>query len=324
MEVSSRRLDPHAVCRVTALTLGRYRKHALLLSNWATSKGLAPVSDRDWDATLLEYKNFHTKLRKTDFTTTVASVEFFFPELRGRLSMSHTAIRGWEISHRTKHTVPMGRAVATLFATHMAARGNPRLGAALFLQVRKGLRPGELFDIRREDLVLPSDTAEVDQDGFCMIGLGVRVGTKAKRAQSVVVNNTEHPQLITLLERLAATTAPGARIFPYTIEQYRSEIKSIELSLGLEFGFGPHSPRAGFASEGRARGMSFIELREAGRWVADSSLRVYIDIVSASAISVSLRSKGLLPALTFAAEHALQYFEVAQLAILVDTRFRRR
>ena len=323
METTSRRLDPHALLRVTPTTLNRYRRQALTLSSWALAKDLAPSTDRDWDGVLVEFKNFHPALRKHDFHTMVAAVEFFFPELKGKLSMAHAALRGWDISYSTKHTVPMGRAIATLFATHMAARGNHRLGAGLYLQARKGLRPGELFDIRREDLVLPSDTCEADSPGYCVIGLGVRVGTKAKRAQSVVIDPHEHPQLIILLERLASTTGAGCKLFPHTIEQYRSEIKLIEQLLGLSFGFGPHSPRAGFASEGRARGMSFVELREAGRWVADSSLRIYIDCVSAAAISVTLRSKGLVPALTFAAEHALEYFPVSALASVYDPRFRR-
>ena len=323
METTTRRLDPHAVLRVTPTTLNRYRRQALSLSSWALANGLAPSTDRDWDALLVEYKNFHPNLRKHDFHVMVAAVEFFFPELKGSLAMSHASMRGWDISYSTRHTIPMGRAIATLFATHMAARGNPRLGAALYLQVRKGLRPGELFDIRREDLVLPSDTSETDAPGFCIIGLGIRVGTKAKRAQSVVVDPVEHPQLIILLERLAVTTSSKSRLFPHTIEQYRKEIKAVESALGLSLNFGPHSPRAGFASEGRARGMSFVELREAGRWVADSSLRIYIDCVSAAAISVTLRSKGLVPALTFAAQHALEYFPVTALASVYDPRFRR-
>ena len=138
------------------------------------------------------------------------------------------------------------------------------------------------------------------------------------------INPREHPQLIVILERLVLTTPPNSRVFPYTIEQYRQEIKDIEKVLGTNFNFSPHSPRAGFASEARARGMSFVELREAGRWVADSSLRVYIDLVTAASISVTLRSKGLLPALTFAAQRALDYFSLEALATIYDTRFRKR
>ena len=80
----------------------------------------------------------------------------------------------------------MGRAIATLFALYMASRGNPRLGVAFYFQVRKGLRPGELFDIRRSDVVLPSDVGCFDSPNSCAIGLGVRRNTKAKRPESVI------------------------------------------------------------------------------------------------------------------------------------------
>ena len=78
--------------------------------------------------------------------------------------------------------------------------------------------------------------------------------------------------------------------------------------LGRNVGWTPHSPRAGFASESRALGFSFLEVREIGRWVADKSLRTYIDVVSAGSIAVNLQSQGLRPALAFAEEHWLEYF----------------
>ena len=136
-----------------------------------------------------------------------------------------------------------------------------------------------------------------------------------------MVDPKQHAERITLLERLVFVTAVGCRVFPYTIEQYRAEIKSVELLLGLNFGWGPHSPRAGFASEARARGMAFSEIREFGRWVADSSLRVYLDLVSAASISVSLRSRGLVPALVYVSTYCLRYFELQHLASVYDSRF---
>ena len=77
--------------------------------------------------------------------------------------------------------------------------------------------------------------------------------------------------------------------------------------------FTPHSGRAGFASEGRLQGLSFIELREAGRWLSDSTLRIYIDTVEASAIAVKVRTNGLSPAVRYALAHWLLYFPVRSL-----------
>ena len=322
--ITTRRLDAHSALRVTPTTLQRYRAQAQRFSEWSLARGFSPSTACEWDSLLLEFKNSQKYLRKHDFSTLLAAVEFFFSEAKGALPRSHASLKGWEISYSTRHTVPMGRAIATLFSSYMASRGNPRLGIALYLQVRKGLRPGELFDIRRSDVVLPSDINSTDSPGSCIIGLGIRASTKAKRPQSVIVFPYEFPQLMEVLNRICTVTAPNAKLFPYTIEQYRKEIHDIQDLLNIDFGFSAHSPRAGFASEGRARGLSFTELREQGRWVADSSLRVYIDTVAASHISIALRAKGLVPALEFASRHILEYFPISSLASVYDTRFRRK
>ena len=55
-------------------------------------------------------------------------------------------------------------------------------------------------------------------------------------------------------------------------------------SIGQEvlqlFGYSPHSPRAGFASDAMLSARDFTSIREEGRWVSDQSLRIYLDGVS--------------------------------------------
>ena len=74
--------------------------------------------------------------------------------------------------------------------------------------------------------------------------------------------------------------------------------------LGIpQIGFTSHSGRAGFASEARPGGRDFVEIREEGRWLSDSSLRVYIDVVSAASIDLELSLSGLKSAIQFAQSH---------------------
>ena len=74
--------------------------------------------------------------------------------------------------------------------------------------------------------------------------------------------------------------------------QYRTLLKSAEAALGLSVGWGPHSPRAGWATDFRAEGAPFTRIREGGRWVSDSSLRIYLDVQSANAVLTELRTAG--------------------------------
>ena len=78
-------------------------------------------------------------------------------------------------------------------------------------------------------------------------------------------------------------------------------------------GWTPHSPRIAFASELVAAGVRFTEVRERGRYIADSSLRTYIDVASAAGISAALRLSGLAEAIALARGSFLDFFPAAKL-----------
>ncbi len=67
-------------------------------------------------------------------------------------------------------------------------------------------------------------------------------------------------------------------------------------------------PRSGFASDMIAAGMGFDRTREAGRWLSESSLRVYIDLNSAAAIQVNLKTQKLNSAVAYTVANMLQFF----------------
>ena len=91
-------------------------------------------------------------------------------------------------------------------------------------------------------------------------------------------------------------TRAGNRVFPYTYSVYRRLLARLDERLCVETGFTPHSPRAGFASEAIADGVAFGALKELGRWIADSSLRTYVDLVAIGQLTADMRLKNLLPA----------------------------
>ena len=128
----------------------------------------------------------------------------------------------------------------------------------------------------------------------------MRVGTKAKRAQSVVIRKSEDYDIFILLKFLVSVTPVGSPLFPFSLTTYNKRLKAVEKRLGTNFGWTPHSPRAGFASEAIALGRAFADTRDIGRWLSDSSLRIYIDIVQTSDIASQLQAKGYTPALHWA------------------------
>ncbi len=136
-----------------------------------------------------------------------------------------------------------------------------------------------------------------------MIGLGMRRGTKMKREQAAFLNVQEFPKLARFLRDLVATTPQNKLLFPHSIDTYRRLFRSVEVRLGITAGWSPHSPRAGYASESRAEGKSFIGIREGGRWSVDASLRTYIDAVVAADITSRMCHMGLTESLVWARHH---------------------
>ena len=110
-----------------------------------------------------------------------------------------------------------------------------------------------------------------------------------------------------LVVAIAAAPA-GSPIFPYALARYRALLKQTEQSLHLSVGWGPHSPRAGWATESRAEGLPFSEIREGGRWLSDSSLRIYLDVAGADGVLTKLRQAGLEDQLRWAGSYWWAYF----------------
>lgn len=300
-------LDPQAAAKITAKSLETYRKASVNFANWLVENELDPETAEQWDDLLVEFKWAHPRIPKTTFGNLVAAVEFFFPVFKHKLAWSHHIITGWSVEHQTKHTIPMLSSVAALYGVHFTALGHPRLGAGIYIQQSKGLRPSEMLALERQDVMLPEDAHALTFNAV-VVSLGTKVGTKAKRAQAVVFDVARFPICVELFRRLCAVTNPGEKLFPYSLEQYNRLIKKVSKVLGIEdIGYSGHSPRAGFASEGRAMGKEFVELREEGRWVADTSLRIYIDVVAASTISLQLTERRLKPALVYAVSRLLDY-----------------
>ena len=137
------------------------------------------------------------------------------------------------------------------------------------MQQQLGLRPSEVLELEGHDVTPPSRERDT-----VVVGLGVRTGTKMKRPQAAIARRRER-YAFELLWRLQKMRQPTERLFPYTYEQYRRLLARTAALLGLEtLGYTPHSCRAGFATDARAAGRDFTEIREAGRWVSDKSLRI--------------------------------------------------
>ena len=265
-------------------------------TTWCVDREYDPQEAAEWDDLLAEYLYSHPKMKRAVFGQAVAGVEFFFPRLRGQLKWAHACVVGWDAGRTIRHTVPLGKGLAKLLAVHMCAWGESRVSLGLLLQVHTGMRPGEMLKLRSEHLLFPEEEGHSLRERPLRVALGVKTGTKVKREQYVILDRSEL-KLAYALCALKRATPAGLMLFPISYSRYRFLIQTAEAVLGLQAHFTPHSPRAGWASDCAAEGVLFSEIKARGRWVSDSSLRTYLDVIGASSISVAAQAAGLAPAI---------------------------
>ena len=255
----------------------------------------------------MEWKNSPHAPSKSTFEAAVAGLEYVFPPFKHGLPWAHAALHSWATIHTPAHTIPMCIGPALLFGAYISAAGQTRLGAGLILQQKCGLRPSEMLALLARDVVLPGES--VSHSHHAVIGLGLRRGTKAKRAQSVLCDDAV---VLALLSWLKSNTADDDLLFPYTYENLRRMLSKVSNRLGLDFVFTPHSPRSGFACDLQASGVPFPTIKELGRWVSDQSLRTYLDLVQASNIGVTFRLNRLSNAMNYVIANLLEFFPGAE------------
>ena len=215
-------IDPHIRNKIKPATRQRYKKCVSLFMSFCIRYKLHFAAVDELDDLLAEWKN--TALpSKSEFEGAIAGIEHVLPGAKGGLPWSHSIVSAWGVCHEPEHTKPMTEGPAVYIGCQMSARGHGRLGAGVILQEALGLRPSELLGITGDDVMLPEDRA---QEVFmpAVIGLGIKHGTKAKRAQTVMLAS---PIKVALL-RWLKSRAPGAQpLVGYTYSGYRNVLKEI-------------------------------------------------------------------------------------------------
>ncbi len=281
-----------------------------LFAAWLHDYGYFPEDASDLDDCMVHYKN-DKSIKYSDFISLLAGIEFILPRFRRQLRWCKAIQAGRAIAHKCKHTTPCTRALAHLLAAQLIALRHARLALGLVLQQCMGWRPSELLQLLTSGVLMPEDMVSADRK-VCIISLGTKAGTKAKRVQTSTLTRG---YLIGLVLWLKFHTPPDSRLFPYSYSQYRALLKKVVHShLGLrDLDITPHSPRSGFATECAIEGIPTQRAMELGRWRVESSYRTYVDVCMSANIAVSLHIAGLTPSLAFCSDPSnfIQMFEGA-------------
>ena len=244
---------------------------------WVNERNLIINTVAELDNALLDYVKTAT-VSRAYFERLVSAVEIMVPASKRALPNAHGILRAWRRAVPPHHTNPMPFAAVLGIAYVLSNVGLNREAAHLLLGWLGGLRPTECANLRGCHLTAA-------QHGLhrmpAIIALGVSVGTKVRRQQSVSFDVCEDPIACSIVAAFVSTTAPNAPLSSITSSaRMRTLIQWASTYLRFNTHFTAHSCRAGWASELKLRQVSFAVIKEKGRWATDDATRTYLDIVA--------------------------------------------
>ena len=213
----------------------------------------------------MEHKNA-VLFTKANFAHLVAGCEVGDPTMRGQLTWTRQGVgRLGNVGSINQH-IPMLAQFTLLIALLLAFLGYPRAGCGLIIQQSRCLRPSELLRLKSQDVILPGAFAFGDET-TAAINLGMRTGTKSKRARAVLVGTTRRPRAFFCLCLLKSTTRLGQELLSgLRLQEYDRLIVVACERLNIA-AYTSHSPRAEFATEASCQVWSLLrhERKAGGR-----------------------------------------------------------
>ena len=201
----------------------------------------------------------------------VAAVQFYVPECKRHLTRSWKLVSTWNKIEMPARVVPISAEVLLAIAGVFQKWQWRRLSLMLVVAYSTFLRTGEIFRIRRENVVL-------GHHGHPAV-IFLQDTKTAQRKQilweKVLV---KEPLALLCLEALCEDWPKPQLLIQESIFQFRKIWKdSIEALQLTQWKILPYSIRRGGATSAYKRGMSFEELMQQGRWSNVATARIYLD-----------------------------------------------
>jgi integrase len=284
------RIDPHTLARRREATVVEYRKAVASFMRWCDKHYVSIYTVHVLDDFLVEWKQ--SGISKSSFAYALAGCEIADSRIKGQLVWSRQVLKDWEHCVVPNSHIPMVETAAIMMAFALSHHNNARMGAMLLVQKACGLRPSEAISLKPEACTILQQTRDC-QYQRALLSLGVRAGTKSNRAQTALLRGDRYPLAFLMLQQLLHSTPADCYLCNCTLAQYQAAIVKTARSLELPQ-FTSHSPRAGFASDSILTfNDDFVTVREAGRWLHDKTLRIYLDFVGVASQRQHLALSGM-------------------------------
>ena len=274
---------------VTDATTGLRERYWDIFLRWAYNEGL------DIDATLLDYMYNIDELNfimvrygrelyragKTynQFAETLNALTTLKPGLRRMLTAAWDLGLSWTKQEPSQHHIPLPVPILLAMISLSLTWGWVYMAGILALGFGGLLRPGEIVNALRSDLLLPRDS------GFsaAFVLLTIREPKSRFTYARVQTAKVDSADLVSVIDLAFRGLTPGARLWPFSAQTLRTRLRSLMSSLQLPTTSSPGQRCLDLGSL-RSGGATFIILstengelcRRRGRWANAKMMEIYV------------------------------------------------
>ncbi len=209
----------------------------------------------------------------------VAGIQHFIPASRRYLDLSWSLVRTWQRMQPPIRAVPFSASLVLALAALARARAAADVSVLLLVGFEAMLRTGELFSLRRQD-VMPTARGAVLRLN------ATKMGVRQARAEMVQVHA---PITVGALLDYVRTLDDGAALSARSPPQLRLWLRSLLRELGLhQVHYTWYSLRRGGATCDFLEHGSLETTLLRGRWACGRTARIYIEQAVADSVEATL------------------------------------
>eukprot|EP00438_Fugacium_kawagutii_P002055 Skav212336 [mRNA] locus=scaffold1488:19301:20410:+ [translate_table: standard] len=218
------------------------------------------------------------------------------PRLKKTLKSAWNSIRIWEEQTPSSFRAPLPLSLLVALTCQCRAqaareekKGVKSLWLIFSVLINLGyfalLRPGELFKLKGNDVLLPNSISLGAP--FAIVRLECPKNSRQMGRQQFA--EVHHPDAINWMSWLVTVTKPSSPLWPSSPNRFRVMFRQLCAQLGLEgLKLSPASLRAGGATWMLDERIEVSRIRFSGRWSNLRSLEHYLQVARAQQITLSL------------------------------------
>eukprot|EP00438_Fugacium_kawagutii_P008128 Skav234369 [mRNA] locus=scaffold2071:40230:43653:+ [translate_table: standard] len=272
----------------------QYLGYLMKFESFCRASGLKWPLAKDVDAVLADFLDvmFLDNRSAAEGEKVVAAVEFHDVKLKGQLTRSKRALRGWRKERPPQSRLPLPRLVAAGMAMILASQGLRSMALKVMLDHDTYMRPGESIDIKCKDVIPPVAGAGKQYRWY---GIVIRdiADMKPDKAgiydNTIALNSPGREFLGEVLWQLVIQSKKSSEyVFQFTAAEFRKKFQMAGEKLSLK-NLHPYQCRHGGASEDLNSGdRDFQRVKIRGRWHTAQSVRRYAKIGKIQKLMVQL------------------------------------